>query len=207
MSIASDKIMNLADGQVLYNDMRDRHEEAVNGWYGNAADRILSAVEDIAGIYNFDDVANIVAAIRNGNIDKVPNGTVFKVPHSVYGDVYFVTRAKNMHKVAGDPSRPTITIQALYLLSSNGGTSAATFQYDRPEGFAKATEAIPANTVVKFTAPSISSWTAGTYHFTATSQIAAGSILGLSGNYGTALTSLKVNVYASAKATTASADA
>ena len=177
----------------------------VSIWEGNTAERIVQAVEDIAGNYDFTDAANIVAAIRSGNIAKVPNGSVFKVPHAVYGDIYFATRAKNQHKVAGDSSRPTITIQPIYLLSAGGGSTASTFQYDRPEAFAKVAEAIPANTVVKFTVPAVSSWVAGTYHFTAMAQIPAGSVLGLSGNYSTAITSLKVNVYANNKATSTSA--
>ena len=177
----------------------------VSIWEGGKAQQLIDAVRAISGQYNTMDVASIVAAIRSGNIDKIPNGSVFKVPHAVYGDIYFATRAKNMHKVAGDTSRQTITIQPIYLLSSGGGSSAATFQYDRPEAFCKVAEAIPANTVVKFTAPAVSSWLAGTYHFMATEQIPAGSILGLSGNYSTALTSLKVNVYANNKASSASA--
>ena len=94
------------------------------------------------GSYDFTTAAGIVAAIRSGNISKVPNGSIFKETHEVYGDIYFVTRAKNQHKVAGDSQIPTITIQPLYLLSANGGTSAATFQYDRPEAFAKVADAI-----------------------------------------------------------------
>lgn len=177
----------------------------VSIWEGNKAEQLIEAVRAISGQYNTMDVASIVAAIRSGNIDKIPNGSVFKVPHAVYGDIYFVTRAKNMHKVAGDSSRPTITIQPLYLLSAGGGSTAATFQYDRPEAFVKIAEAIPANTVCTFTATAYGSWTAGAYHFTATAEISAGSLLAISGYQNTALTSLKVNVFASAKATSASA--
>lgn len=177
----------------------------VSIWEGNKAERVVAALEEIAGHYNTTDAASIVAAIRSGNIDKIPNGSVFKETHDVYGDIYFVTRAKNQHKVAGDSTRPTITIQPLYLLSVGGGTSAATFQYDRPEAFVKVAEAIPANTVCKFTTIAYGGWDAGTYNFTATTQIAAGSLLAISGYSNTALTSLNVNVYASAKATSASA--
>ena len=163
---------------------------------------LVNATWAISGGYNVTDAKSIVAAIRSGNIDKIPNGSVFKETHDVYGDIYFVTRAKNQHKVAGDPTRPTITIQALYLLSAGGGSTAATFQYDRPEAFYKVTEAIPANTACKFTTPAYSSWAAGTYNFTATAEIPVGAKLCISGYADAALTSRKVNVYANAKATT-----
>ena len=177
----------------------------VSIWEGNKAERLVKAVESLAGNYDTTSAASIVAAIRNGDADKIPNGSIFKETHAVYGDIYFVTRAKNQHKVAGDENRPTITIQPLYLLSSNGGSSAATFQYDRPEAFAKVAEAIPANTVCKFTAISYGGWEAGTYHFTATSQISVGSMLCINAYQNTALTSCKVVVYANEKATSASA--
>lgn len=163
---------------------------------------LVNATWAISGGYNVTDAKSIVAAIRSGNIDKIPNGSVFKETHEVYGDIYFVTRAKNQHKVVGDPTRPTITIQALYLLSEGGGSTAATFQYDRPEAFYKVTEAIPANTVCKFTTPKYDNWAAGTYNFTATAEIPVGAKLCISGYaYSAALTSMKVNVYANAKAT------
>ena len=163
---------------------------------------LVNATWAISGGYNVTDAKSIVAAIRSGNIDKIPNGSVFKETHDVYGDIYFVTRAKNQHKVVGDPARPTITIQPLYLLSVGGGSTVAKFQYDRPEAFYKVTEATPANTVCKFTTPTYSSWMAGTYNFTATAEIPVGAKLCISGNADAALTSRKVDVYANAKATT-----
>ena len=167
---------------------------------------IIQAINEFSGQYDTASAKSIVNAIRSGNADKIPNGSVFKETHAVYGDIYFVTRAVNQHKVAGDSTRPTITIETLYLLSTNGGTSAATFQYDRPEAFESVDEAIPANTVCKFTVVSAGGqWTAGTYNFTPTANIPAGSKLLISGNADAALTSRKVAVYASAKATSASA--
>ena len=168
---------------------------------------LIEAVKTLGvGDYNFTDPKNIVAAIRSGNIDKVPNGTVFKRTHAVYGDIYFVTRAKNQHKVYGEPNRPTITIQALYLLSSAGGSTAATFQYDRPEAFYSVTEDIPANTVCKFTTIAYGGWLAGTWNFTATEKIDAGSKLCIDKYQDTALGSCKVRVFANAKATSHSAE-
>lgn len=163
---------------------------------------LVNATWAISGGYNVTDAKSIVAAIRSGNIDKVPNGSVFVEHHEVYGDIYFATRAKNQHKVVGEPNRPTITIQSMYLLSEGGGSTAATFQYDRPEAFYKVTEAIPAGTVCKFTTPAFARWAAGTYNFTATAEIPVGAKLCISGYaYYAALTSMKVNVYANAKAT------
>lgn len=177
----------------------------VSIWEGNKAERLVRAIEQLGGNYDTTSAANIVAAIRSGNIDKIPNGSVFTEHHAVYGDIKFVTRAKNMHKVAGDSSRPTITIQPLYLLSANGGTSAAAFQYDRPEAFKKVAENIPAGTVCKFTTITYGRWLAGTYHFTATEAIAPGKMLCISGYQNTALDSLNVQVFDTPKATTASA--
>ena len=177
----------------------------VSIWEGRKANQLIKAVQALGGQYDTTNVASIVAAIRSGNIDKIPNGSVFKETHAVYGDIYFATRAKNQHKVVADSSRPTITIQPIYLLSSGGGSSAATFQYDRPEAFAKVAETIPANTVCKFTTIAYGGWEAGTYHFTATEQIVAGSLLAINAYQNTALTSCKVNVFANAKSTSPSA--
>ena len=147
----------------------------------------------------------ITEAVRSGNADLIPHGTVFQVTHSVYGAIDFVTRMRNVHKVVGEPERPTLTIQTKHLLSVNAGTSAATFQYDRPEAFQSVDTEIPANTTCKFTTIAYGSWAAGTYNFKATAAIPAGSKLCISGYQTTALTSLTVDVYASAKATTKSA--
>ena len=178
----------------------------VSLWAGKKADELIEAVWAISGSYDTHSASSIVAALRGGHGEDIPNGSVFKETHETYGDIYFVTRRHNVEKVAGDPERPTITIQPLYLLSSNGGTSAATFQYDRSEAFKKAPEAIPAGSVCKFNIPSTSSsWAAGDYHFTAAETIAAGAKLCLSVNAGTALPGTYVRIYDSAKAITHSA--
>ena len=148
---------------------------------------------------------SITGAVRKGEGNKVPYGSVFTVPHTVYGTMSWIARVRNVHKVAGEADRPTLTIQPKHLLSVNGGTSAATFQFDRAEAFQSVETEIPANTVCKFTTIAYGSWAAGPYHFTATAAIPVGSKLCISGNQSTALTSLNVDVYASAKATTKSA--
>lgn len=178
----------------------------VSIWEGGKAERLIRAVEQIGGQYDTSNVASIIAALRSGNGDRIPNGAVFTVPHAVYGDIDFVVRAHNAHHVVGDPDRPTLTIQPKYLLSANGGTSAATFQYDRAEAFAKVSEAIPAGTVVKFTAIAYGSWVAGDWHFTAENAIDAGKMLCLSGTQDNTLDTLTVKVFDTPKDTTASAE-
>ena len=184
MSTADKRILTDATGQAI--------AEAIKGL----------ATKD----YDFSDWKNIVAAIRSGNVAKVPIGVVFKVTHTVFGDIWFITRARNQHKVLGDNTRPTITIQPLYLLSLSGSpTTAKTFVYDRKEAFYDVTEDIPANTVCKFTTIEYGGWAAGTWNFTATAKISAGSKLLISAYQDTALGSCSVQVFANAKATSASA--
>ena len=166
---------------------------------------VAKAIREISGHYDLLDYKSIVAAIRNGHGDLVPNGTCFQVPHAVYGNIDFITRRQNVDKVAFEPDRPTLTIQTKYCISAGAGTSAATFQYDRPEAFVKVAETIAAGSVCKFTATAYGGWSAGTYHFTASNAIAAGSVLCISGYQNTALTSLSVQVFANQKATSASA--
>lgn len=178
----------------------------VSIWEGGKAERLIRAVEQIGGQYDTSNVASIIAALRSGNGDRIPNGAVFTVPHAVYGNIDFVVRAHNAHHVVGDPNRPTLTIQPKYLLSANGGTSAAIFQYDREEAFAKVSEAIPAGTVVKFTATAYGSWAAGDWHFTAENAIDAGKMLCLSGSQDNTLDTLTVKVFDTPKDTTASAE-
>lgn len=159
-------------------------------------------IDDLWNVMSFDmTLPTIMANLRHNRIDKIPLGATFTVPHAVYGDITFAIRAKNMHRCADDETKPTLTIQPIYLLSNNGGSSAATFQYDRPEAFAKVAEAIPAGSVCKFTTIAYGGWTAGTWHFTATADIPVGAKLCISGYQDHALDTLKVNVYASAKAT------
>ena len=165
---------------------------------------IEEALLQLAGEYDLTDYKSIVKAIRRGDAAKIPNGLVFSVPHAVYGNMDFIVRRHDVEKVAGDPDRPTVTIQSKYLISANAGTTAATFQYDRPEAmFPALAEAIPQGTVVQFTATAYGGWTAGTYHFTASVDLPVGTMLCLNGYQNTALTSLKVAAYATQKDTTA----
>lgn len=80
-------------------------------------------------------------------------------------------------------------------------------QFDLAEAFYYAEDGLAAGTY-NFTIPTTySNWAAGTYQFTLASAVPAGGQLGINGNAGTALTSLKVNVYASRTATSASEQA
>ena len=185
-------------------DTSNTKDEARNTLLG----QIVAGIHALAGgSFDFSDWRNISAMIRSGNVDKVPLGAIFKVTHSVFGDLYFITRARNQHPVSGEPTRPTVTIQSLYLLSLSGSpTTAKTFVYDRKEAFYSVTEAIPANTVCKFTTIEYGGWAAGTWNFTATAQIAAGSKLCISAYQDTALGSCKVQVFTDAKQTTPAAE-
>ena len=171
----------------------------------NKMDNLIDAVKPSMSDYDLSDYKDIAKCVRDGNGDKIPNGHVFSVTHAVYGDIDFVVRRKNVDKVVGEPNRPTLTIQSKYIISANAGSSASTFQYDRPEAFHSVETTIPANTVCKFSMDGYGGWVAGTYNFTATADIAASSKLCIDYYQDTALTSCKVNVYASAKATTTSA--
>lgn len=168
-------------------------------------ERLISAVLGISGNYDFTDAASIVQAIRSGNADKIPLGTIFTLENDYYGSIPCVVRRKNVDKVLGDEDRSTITFQTAFLLSTNGGSSAASFQFDRPEAFAYVSTAIAAGTVCKFTTPAYGGWAAGSYKFTATDAIAVGSRLAISAYQNTALTSCNVNVYESEFAASPSA--
>ena len=147
----------------------------------------------------------IVEAVRIGA--TIPNGTEFSVSNSFYGNVEFVTRRMNVDNVYDDMTQRTITIQTKYLIPLSAvNQSAAGHIFDRPEAFHEALEtAIPAGTVCKFTTPAFRSWVAGTYNFTATQEIPVGSMLCVDGYADTTLDTQSVSVYASPKATTASA--
>lgn len=167
-------------------------------------DNIEQAIRELAGEYDFTDWRQIVAAIRAGHADRVPNGTVFTVHHDTYGDLKFVTRARNQHHAVGDATRPTITIQALNLIpSTTAATASLNLQYDRPEAMCRVEEAIPASTVVKFTSTATSQWVAGDWHFTATSEIPVGAMLCLDHDLKTPLDQCSVTVYTTPKDTVA----
>ena len=137
----------------------------------------------------------IVRKMQQGK--TVPNGVEFTVHNEYYGDIDFIVRRSNVDKVSGSPTTPTTTIQCKYLLSDNNGNSAISLQYDRPEAFTAPLEsAIAANKKVKFSLNIVyGSWTVGSYQFTPTAELPAGTALCMSGYQSTALTALKVQAY------------
>ena len=166
--------------------------------------KILNAIYQINGGYYKEDYKSIAKAVRAGNADKIPLGLTFTVPHEVYGNIDFVVRRRNVDKVHGNASKPTLTIQSKYLLSANAGSTVSTFQYDRPEAmFPALTTAIPNGTVVKFTSTAYGGWVAGTWNFTASVDLPVGTMFCLNKYQDTALGSTSVVAYASQKATSA----
>ena len=73
---------------------------------------MVQAIREISGHYDLSDYKSICAAVRNGHGDIIPNGTVFQVPHAVYGNVDFVVRRKNSNSsrlVSRNSASPTLT--------------------------------------------------------------------------------------------------
>lgn len=156
-------------------------------------ERIANAV---IGNLSIDGLAGIQRAVRAGMAPELfPIGSQFVVENSVYGDRIAEVMAHNYLKSAHDANAHTMTCRFKELFP--------TLQFDAPEAFYYADEAIPAG-AYKFTiTTTYSSWAAGTYTFTLANALPKGGQLCISGNAGTALTSLKVVAYASRTTTTA----
>lgn len=150
-------------------------------------------------------VSAIVNALRHGYIDSIPIGITFTVPHDVYGDITFAVRAKNQHLCSDDATKPTLTIQPIYALSNNGGSTAATFTYDRAEAFYKVKDyTIYAGSICRFSMPTVyGRWEPGMYVFTVTSDIPVGSKLCIAGSQSQTLTNCTVRAYTDYTGTTA----
>lgn len=133
------------------------------------------------------------AVVRSGMGAKVvPVGTILpKFTHSVYGDIYM--RVERYYTDTNGVNR--VKLWSQYWVCD--------LQFDAAEAFYYAASALPAGTYHFTLASAYNSWAAGTYQFTLTQQLPAKGQLGISGNAGTALTSLKVNAYASRTATSA----
>ena len=155
-------------------------------------DHYLASWAEISSNWTWE---KIVRKMQQGK--TVPNGVEFTVHNEYYGDIDFIVRRSNVDKVSGSPTTPTTTIQCKYLLSDNNGNSAISLQYDRPEAFVAPLEnAVAANKKVKFSLNiAYGSWTAGSYQFTPTAELPAGTVLFMSGYQNTALTELKVQAY------------
>jgi len=83
----------------------------------------------------------------------------------------------------------------------------SSLQFDSAEAFYYAENGLAAGTYNFTIGSTYSSWLSGTYQFTLANAVPAGGQLALSGNVGTSLLSLKVNVYASRSATSYSEQA
>ena len=177
--------------------------EAAQTFVGDGIDRLCDAI--LGGTGDLTDYRAIIRAIRNGKIDRIPNGLEFVVPHAVYGNVHFVTMRKNVDKVLGDEERPTLTIKVKYALSDGGGATAATFVYDKPEAFAEAEIAYAADTRFRFEIETTySKWYAGKYIFVPPIAIQPGYRFCINGYADGELgTARKVTIYENATATTA----
>lgn len=119
--------------------------------------------------------------------DVLPIGTQLSVTHRDYGDILCDVVAHNYFKSAYDENAPTMTLLCHDII--------ATMQYDAPEAFYYASSGLSAGTYNFTIATTANSWAKGTYQFTLTKALVAGGQLCISGNTGTALTSLQVVTY------------
>ena len=156
--------------------------------------RIASSIE---GGGDFTGFEGMQRAVRSGlGPTQFPVGAQFTVTHSVFGTRVCEVLAHDYLKSAHDANAHTMTCRFKNLLPA--------IQFDAPEAFYFADESIPAGTYHFQIATEYSKWAAGTYQFTLANALPKGGQLGLSGNAGTAITSLKVNAYASQTATATS---
>lgn len=157
---------------------------------------IALAIGATVSLSSFKNAQSIVRSGRGP--DLIPPGTLLRTTHASYGEIVFEVMQHNVDKHISDPDIPTMTLLARNVVID-------TLQFDNTEAFYYCASALAAGTYC-FTVPeTVGSWTAGTYKFTTTAQVPAGGILKISGNWGTALTSLSVQAFASRYAATASA--
>ena len=155
-------------------------------------DRIANSIAG-TGIYTGYD--GMQRAVRSGlGPSMFPVGAQFTVEHDVYGTRVCEVLAHDYLKSAHDANAHTMTCRFKELIPA--------LQFDAPEAFYYADEAIPAGTY-KFTIDTTySKWDAGTYQFTLTNALPKGGQLCINGNVDAAMTARKVTAYASQTATT-----
>ena len=122
-----------------------------------------------------------------------PVGSQLTLKHSVYGDIVMDVVSHDTVKKYGDESAHTMTLMAHDCIMN--------LQYDAPEAMYYAATELAAGTYNFTVGAAYSKWAAGTYQFTLTQAVPEGGQICISGNAGTALTSLKVNSCASASST------
>ena len=158
-------------------------------------DKIAGAIA-VTGQYA--DFAGMQRAVRNGlGREQFPIGSQFIVPHSTFGDMVCEVMAHDYLKSAYDQNAHTMTCKVKTLLPG--------IQFDAPEAFYYADDAIPAGTYHFSLPTTYGSWAAGTYQFTLANSLPKGGQLAFdSAGNEKALTAVKVVAYASQTATTAS---
>ena len=140
--------------------------------------------------------AGIQKAVRAGIApDILPIGTQLLVHHSVYGDHLYDVVAHNYFKSVHDENAPTMTLLCHDIIGS--------IQFDAPEAFHHADEALPAGTYNFTLAETYNSWAAGTYQFTLTQTLPKSGQLAISGYADAAMTARQVQAFATRTATTA----
>ena len=143
-----------------------------------------------------EDWMQIQRDIRSGNGAVLyPVGTQLVLHHATLGDILMDVVSHDTVKKDGDADAHTMTVLAHACLMN--------LQFDAPEAFYYAENGLAAGTYNITAAAAFSNWAAGTYQFTLAQAVPAGGQLCINGNYGTALTSLKVQSFASRTSTTA----
>lgn len=151
--------------------------------------KVAAYTEILANGWELTDWASIQTFVRNGiGASRYPVGSQFVMNHSVWGTITWDVVGHDIYKKPGEPNAHTMTLLAHY--RDKDGV-----QFDAPEAMYFAENGLPAGTY-HFTATTYSKWTAGDYQFTLANPVPAGGQLKISGDAGTALTSLKMNVYA-----------
>lgn len=157
---------------------------------------LLRIANSIEGGGDFTGWDGMQRAVRAGLApSEFPVGSQFPLTHSVFGTRVCEVLAHDYLKSAHDPNAHTMTCRIKSLLPA--------IQFDAPEAFYFAEEAIPAGTYHFTISETYGSWAAGTYQFTLSAQLPKKGQLAISGDAQADLTSRKVNVYASQTTTTA----
>lgn len=158
---------------------------------------LLRIANSIEGGGDFTGWDGMQRAVRAGLApSEFPVGSQFTLTHTVFGTLVCEVLAHDYLKSAHDANAHTMTCRIKSLLPA--------IQFDSPEAFFFADEAIPAGTYHFTISETYSSWVAGTYQFTLANQLPKGGQLCINGDASAAMTSRKVTAYASRTATTAS---
>ena len=158
---------------------------------------LLRIANSIEGGGDFTGWDGMQRAVRAGLApSEFPVGSQFTLTHTVFGTRVCEVLAHDYLKSAHDANAHTMTCRIKSLLPA--------IQFDSPEAFFFADEAIPAGTYHFTISETYSSWAAGTYQFTLANQLPKGGQLCINGDASAAMTSRKVTAYASRTATTAS---